>query len=126
MGKTQVKQYLMGIWGQISPLLSWISSGSYHFDTPTVVYLKNPIGSKIFKLNKFGNNLDVKAFLDNNSTVPCESTGCSFVDKYHHHVMTGNLKIAQIFLERSKVPKSSTTDYGKAKESIITGIKSCI
>ena len=93
MGKTQVKQYLTGIWGQILPLLSWISSGSYHFDTPTVVYLINPIGSKIFKLNKFGNNLDVKAFLDNNSTVPCESTGCSFVDKYHHHVMTGNLKI---------------------------------
>lgn len=49
---------------------------SAHFDDPIVVYtLTNTIESKIFNLNQLDNNLDVKAFMDYNSTSPCEITG---------------------------------------------------
>ena len=37
-----------------------------------VYTLTNAIGSKIFNFNEFVNNLDVKAFLDDNFTFLCE------------------------------------------------------
>ena len=47
-----------------------LPNNSPHFDTPAAIYtLMNPIGSKIFNFNKFVNNLDVKPFLDDNSTL---------------------------------------------------------
>ena len=48
-----------------------LPNNSAHFDTPTAIHtLMNPIGSKIFNFNKFVNNLDLKPFLDDNSTWP--------------------------------------------------------
>ena len=97
-----------------------------------VYTLKNLIGSKICKFNKFVNNLNVKAFLDDNSTLSCECAGCSFVDKDYNQVTTDNLKIItnnkwrKPFSKGPKYQENRTTDYGKDKESIITGIESCI
>ena len=66
---------------------------SNHLDTPTVVYtLTNTTGSKIFIFNKFVNNLDVKALLENYSASPCKCTGFPFIDKIDNHIITGNLK----------------------------------
>ena len=67
---------------------------SARFDVPTVVCpLANAIASKISNCNNFVNNLDVKVFFYDNSTLPCEYTGSPFVDKDHGHITTGNLKI---------------------------------
>ena len=74
----------------------------------------------------------MKAFLDDNSTFSCECTGCSFVNKYHNHIITGNLKVItnnklwKLFTKATKYRKNKTADYEKAKKSIITGIKLCI
>ena len=35
----------------------------------------------------------LKAFLNDNPTLPCECTGSPFVDKDPNHIMTGNLNI---------------------------------
>ena len=54
------------------------------------------------------------------------------MDKYHNHNIRGNLKIIfnnKLWKLFSKCPKyweNKTADYGKSKESIITGIKSYI
>ena len=39
------------------------------------------------------NNLDVKPFLDDNSTLSCDCTSSPFVDQDHSHIIRGNLKI---------------------------------
>ena len=53
------------------PLVKTLCPNSYvHFGTPSLVYtFMNPIGSKLFNFNKFVNNLETKAFLDDNPTV---------------------------------------------------------
>ena len=43
--------------------------------------------------NKFVNNLDVKLFLDDNSTLPCDSVSSPFVNKDHNYIITVNLNI---------------------------------
>ena len=57
-------------------MIHWLKkllNTSAHFDTATMVYtLTNAFGSKIFNFNEFVNNLDVKAFLDDNFTFLCE------------------------------------------------------
>ena len=59
---------------------------SIYFEAPTVVYtLMNLIGSKNFNFNKFINNLNLKAFLDDNHILPCDCTCSPFVDKDHNH-----------------------------------------
>ena len=55
-------------------------------------------------------NIDVKAFLDDNFTLPCNCTGSPFVDKDHNHIITRNLKIInknksrKLFSKVSRVP----------------------
>ena len=89
----------------------------------------NTIGSKIFSLVKFVNNLDLKVFLDDNSTLPCNSISFLFVDKDHNHIITVNFKniknnkLQKLFSEGTKYPANRTADYQKTKECIITGIK---
>ena len=86
-----------------------LSKTSAHFDTPTIVYiLTNEVGSKIFNFNKFVNNLNGKAFLDDNSTLSCECTISQSVDKDHNHNIRGNLKIIfnnKLWKLFSKCPK---------------------
>ena len=57
--------------------------------------------------------------------------GSPFKDKDHNHIITGNLKIIEDNKLRKFFPKvlkyreNRMVDYQKAKESIITTIKSC-
>ena len=56
-----------------------------------VIYtLMNPIRSKMFNFSIFFNNLDIKVFLDDNPTLSCDGD-FRFVDKFHNHIITGNL-----------------------------------
>ena len=64
------------------------------FTPPTVVYsLNQPIGSKIFNFNKFVGKLAVNSFLEDSSTLPCDCANSPFTDRYHNHVITGDLRI---------------------------------
>ena len=85
----------------------------------------------MFSINKFANTFDGKAFLDDNSTFPCDCSGSPFVDKHQNHIITVSLKIVKI-IRYAKFPLNveSTAerivDHQKAKKNIITEIKSCI
>ena len=110
-----------------------LSNTSPQFDTPTVVCtLMNLIGFKIFNFNKFANNLDVKAFFNDKSTLSHNCRGSSFVDKVYNHIATGNLKtfnsnkLCKFFSEGPQHRENRTADCQKATESIITVIKSYI
>ena len=80
---------------------------SAHFDTPTASW-------------------------DDNSTLHCECTGSPFGGKDHNQIITSNSKLInnnRFRKHSSKGPKFCEyrfTGYQKAKESIITGIKSFI
>ena len=50
------------------------------FDYPTIAY---PLTNPIFNFHKFIHNLEVKAFLQDSSVLPCNCEGCDFMDKYH-------------------------------------------
>ena len=59
---------------------------SIYFEAPTIIHtLMNLIGSKNFNFNKFINNLNIKAFLDDNHILPSDCTCSPFVDKDHNH-----------------------------------------
>ena len=70
---------------------------------PLWFILTNAIGFKILNFIKFVNNLDMKAFLDDNSTLN--------LDKDNNHIITGNLKIisnnklSKLFSKRSKITR---------------------
>ena len=67
---------------------------SIKFGDPTVLYsLTNPIRSKIFHFNKCVSNIDVKAFLQDNTIFPCNCAGTSFIDRDHQHLVTVDLQI---------------------------------
>lgn len=64
------------------------------FDNPAVAYLhNNPIRSKIFNLNKFIYNLDVKFYHQNNFILVQNCEGSDYIDKDHKHIVIGVLKI---------------------------------
>ena len=50
-----------------------------------------PISTKIFNFNKFANSFNLDAFLSNPGISPCEYANSLFVDKYHNHIITGDL-----------------------------------
>ena len=64
--------------------------------------------------------------------MPCECTGSPFADKDHNEIITGNSKFinnnkfSKNFSKRPMYHENRTIDSQKAKESIITGITSCI
>ena len=65
----------------------------------------------------------MKALFDNKLSVQ----GSPFVDKEHNHIITGNSKVIIISCSKDrKYRENRIADYEKAKESIITGIKSYI
>ena len=55
--------------------------------------LTPPISTKFFNFNKFVNNLDLDFFLTNPDSLPCKYNNSPFVDKYHKHIVTGDLRI---------------------------------
>ena len=81
----------------------------------------NPIGSNIFNFNKFVNNLDVKTFLDDNSTLACDCTCSPFVDNDHNHIITDHSKkllitksYANFSLKVQRYHESKSADFPKA------------
>ena len=102
-------------------------------DTPTVVYqLTDTIRSKLFNYKKFVQSLDVDAFLQDNTILPCECDHSQFLNKDHGHIISGDLNI--ITDERLRALLTKGPKYReplpfscvKAKESILVGINSCI
>ena len=55
--------------------------------------LTPPISTKVFNFNKFVNNLDLDLFLANPDSLPCKCNKSPFVDKYHKHIVIGDLQI---------------------------------
>ena len=64
------------------------------FSPPTIVFsLTPPIGSQVFKFNKFVKSLDVDTFLKDTTSSPCTCASSTFKDDHHGHVESGDLKI---------------------------------
>ena len=91
-----------------------LTSTDVKFDDPFVVYLlSKPIRSKIFNFNKFVSNLDVKAFIQDNTIFPGNSLGSDFIDKDYRYIVTGDLwivgnnKLGKLF---TKGPKYKGTN----------------
>ena len=62
-------------------------------DDATVVYsLTSLIRSKISNFDKFVSDLDVKAFLRDNTILPCNCAGSGFVDTDQRLIVTGDLR----------------------------------
>ena len=55
--------------------------------------LTPPISSKFFNFNKFVNNLDLDLSLTNPDSLPCKCNNSPFVDRYHKHTVTVDLRI---------------------------------
>ena len=71
-----------------------LPSSSVKFPVPMVTYkLTPPISTKFFNFNKFVNNLDLDLFLTNPDSLPCKCNNSPFVDKYHKHIVKGDLQI---------------------------------
>ena len=52
-----------------------------------------PLSTKIFNFNHFVNTLDLDEFLLDPDILPCKCINSPFADKYHKHVVTGDLRI---------------------------------
>ena len=64
------------------------------YNDPTVAYSRfNPIRLKLFSSNTFFQNLDVTAFLQDNSILPCYCEGYNNIDIEHKHIVNGDLRI---------------------------------
>ena len=119
-----------------SPLLS----SSYpknlvnkEYVVPTVVYtLEDSIHSKIFNYNKFVSKLDLNAFIEDETTLPCDCVNSPFIDNDHGHVITGDLKIVTDLKLRNLLSKGPNhrepvqLDFDKAKEEILSGVNGLI
>ena len=69
-----------------------LPSSYVKFPIQMVTYkLTPPISTKFFNFNKFVNNLDLDLFLTNPDSLPCQCNNFPFVDKYHKHIVTGDL-----------------------------------
>ena len=102
-------------------------------DDPTGVYsLIDTIRSKIFDFNKLIRNLDVKAFAQNNSILPCSCEDSDFIDKDHQNILTGDLliiknsKLRKLFAKGPKHMVKNTISWEEAKTSIMAGLDDCI
>lgn len=63
---------------------------------PTIVFTySNPIRNKIFNYKETMTNLDVGEFIEQFDNIDCECEGSSFVDKFHKHIITGNLEFVK-------------------------------
>ena len=57
-----------------------------------VTYKLTPlISTKFFNFNKFVNSLDLDLFLTNPNSLQCICNNSPFVDRYHKHIVTGDL-----------------------------------
>ena len=71
-----------------------LPSSSVKFLIPMATHkLTLSISTKFFNFNKFANNLDLDLFLTNLDSLPCKCNNSPFVDKYHKHIVIGDLRI---------------------------------
>ena len=93
--------------------------------------LTPPISSKFFNFNKFVNNLDLDLSLTNPDSLPCKCNNSPFVDKYHKHIVTPDLRITKtnalrkIFIKRPKYREVRPINLEKAKRCILEGLHNC-
>ena len=102
-------------------------------DSPMVVYnLSNTIRGKLFNYKKFVQSLDVDAFLQDNTILPCECDHSPFTDAHHAHIVTGNSdivsndKLRKLISKGPKYREPQQFSYPKAKDSILSGLDDCI
>ena len=76
------------------PDIKSLPSSSVKFPIPMITYkLTPPASTKFFNFNKFVNNLDLDLFLTNPDSLPCKCNNSPFADRYHKHIVTGDLRI---------------------------------
>ena len=106
-----------------------LPSSSVQFPTPMVTYkLTPPISTKFFNFNKFVHNLNLDLFLTNPDSLPCKCNNSPFVDKYHKHMVTGDLRIIKnnalrkLFIKGPKYREVRPINLEKAKRCILEGL----
>ena len=114
-------------------LVNSLPSSSLKFPMPMVTYiLIPPISTKFFNFNKFVNNLDLDLFLTNPDSLPCKCNNSPFVDRYHKHIVTGDLGIIKNnalrkrFIKGPKCREVRPINPEKAKRCILEGLHNCI
>ena len=100
---------------------------------PMVTYkLTPPISTKFFNFNKFVNNLDLDLFLTNPDSLPCKCNNSPFVDRYHKHIVTGDLRIIKnnafrkLFIKGPNYREVRPINLEKSKRCILEGLHNCI
>ena len=100
------------------------------YTAPTVIYKLSPtIRSNLFNYKKFVNELDLNKDMD---SIPCNCANSPFIDNFHGHIVSGNLKIIPnpeleaIFLKGPQYREPITIDLDAAVEEIKNGIKNLI
>ena len=94
--------------------------------------LTSPISTKFSNFNKFVNNLDLDLFLTNQDSLPCKCNNSPFVDRYHKHIVTGDLRIIKnnalrkLFIKGPKYREVRPINLEKAKRCILEGLHNCI
>ena len=106
-----------------------LPSSSVKYPIPMVTYkLISPISNKLFNFNKFVNNLALDLFLTNPDSLPCICNNPPFVDRYHQHIVTGDLRIIknnalrEIFIKGPKYSEVRPINLEKAERCILEGM----
>ena len=109
-----------------------LPSSFVKFPIPMVTFkVTPPISTKFFNFKKFVNNLDLDLFLTNPDSLPCKCNNSPFVDIYHKHIVTGDLRIIKnnaarkLFIKRPKYREVRPINLEKAKHCIL-GLHNCI
>ena len=112
---------------------SVLPNTSTKFSVPMVTYsLSPPLAGKLFNFNQFVNSLDMDEFLSNPNILPCNCKNSPFIDKYHKHIITGDLRIIsnsnlrKLFSKGPKYREPKSINLNKAKECILDGLAQCI
>ena len=118
---------------RVPDIVKSLPSSSVKFSIPVVTYkLTPPISTKFPNFNKFVNNLDLDLFLTNQDSLPCKCNNSPFVDRYHKHIVTGDLRIIKnnalrkLFIKGPKYREVRPINLEKAKRCILEGLHNCI
>ena len=100
-------------------------------DIPMIVHkLTEPIRATILNYNKFVTGLDLKAFDQDNSTIPCHCHEFDplYVNQHHSHILTGdlsidkNIKLRTILSKGPKYREPTEVDFEEAQILIEGGM----
>ena len=77
----------------IVPLISYVLFITIIVLNDSKIYKSlRPKSFKFFNFDKFANDLDL-GFLANSDSLPLTCSNYSFTDRYHKHIVTGDLRI---------------------------------